>query len=190
MRLCALLTTLGECRTHKGSRTSFLFDNRGGQGGIGRPYWYVFIYIYVKLDLLYTYVHAYIGIFLVNSLQVLVLFDLSSSRSFVSSSLRMNFCVPFGSLDQPLEVAITDDHTVLTLDVYCDYVLEIFGVEFSIDLIPIPMRYVCMIAGIDWLIWFGALIDCKCQLVVIRTTGRGELTIYNIAKIKPGKNSF
>ena len=58
-----------------------------------------------------------------------------------------------------MEVAITDDCTVSSLDVYRDYMLEIFGVGFPIGLIPIPMGDVCMIAGMDWLSQFDALID-------------------------------
>lgn len=67
----------------------------------------------------------------------------------MSSSFSVDFHVSLGSLDRSLEVTIIDDHTVLTLDVYHDCTLEIFGVGFPIDLIPIPMRDVCMVAGMD-----------------------------------------
>ena len=57
-------------------------------------------------------------------------------------------------------------------------VLEIFGVEFPIDLVPIAMGDVCVIVGMDWLSRFGAIIDCERQLVTIRDPSGGVLTVY------------
>ena len=58
-------------------------------------------------------------------------------------------------------------------------VIEIFGIEFLIDLVPIAMRDVCVIVGMDWLSRFGAMIDCERQLVTIRDPSGGVLTIYD-----------
>lgn len=79
----------------------------------------------------------------------------------------------------PVEVVIVDDFMVSALDVYRDHVLEIFCVGFSIDLIPIPLRDVCVILGMDWLIRFRAPINYERQLMVVRTSSGGELTIYD-----------
>ena len=38
-------------------------------------------------------------------------------------------------------------------------ILEIFGYEFLIDLVPIAMGDVRVIVGMDWLSRFGAVID-------------------------------
>ena len=51
--------------------------------------------------------------------------------------------------------------------VFRDCVLETFRVPYSIDLIHIPMGYVCVIVGMDWLSKFGAMIDCEGQQVTI-----------------------
>lgn len=67
----------------------------------------------------------------------------------MSLSFSVDFHVSLGSLDRSLEVTIIDDHMVLTSDFYHDCTLEIFDVGFPIDLIPIPMRDVCIIAGMD-----------------------------------------
>ncbi|XP_023754444.1 uncharacterized protein LOC111902865 [Lactuca sativa] len=77
-----------------------------------------------------------------------------------------------------MEVAIVDDPMISTFDVYYDYVLEIFGVGFLIDLILILMRDVCVITFMDMLIHFKALIDYEHQFVVVRTLSGGESTIY------------
>lgn len=58
--------------------------------------------------------------------------------------------VSIGAFDCPLEVAIANDHTVSDSSVYHGCVLEIFGADFPIDLVPILMGKVCMIAGMDW----------------------------------------
>ena len=51
--------------------------------------------------------------------------------------------------------------------IYHGCVLEIFGVPYLIDLIPIPMEDVCVIVGMDWLSNFVAMIDCEGQGVVV-----------------------
>ena len=63
-------------------------------------------------------------------------------------------------------------------DVIRGRVLEIFGVEFPIDLVPIAMGDVCVIVGMDWLSRYGAVIDCERQLVTIRDPSGGVLTVY------------
>ena len=57
-------------------------------------------------------------------------------------------------------------------------VLDIFGVGFPIDLVPITMGDVCVIVGMDWLSRFRAMIDFERQLVTIRDPSRGVLTTY------------
>lgn len=107
-----------------------------------------------------------------------VLFGSGASRPFVSTSLCRGFNVAHEALAQSLKVDISVDITVLVIEVYRDCVVEIFGVGFPIDLIPIAVRDVCVVAGMDWLSRFGALIDCKNQLVTIRDPNGGVLTIY------------
>ena len=57
-------------------------------------------------------------------------------------------------------------------------VLEIFGVEFPIDQVPIVMGDVCGLVGMDWSSRFEAVIDCEQQLVMIRDPSGGVLTVY------------
>ena len=77
-----------------------------------------------------------LGTFLVNSLPALVLFDSGASQSFVSRSFSREFDFPVGELECP-RVSIADEHGVSAPSVYRGCVLEIFGVSFPIDLIPI-----------------------------------------------------
>lgn len=104
---------------------------------------------------------------------MLVLFKSRASRYFVSLSFSGSFNVSLGALDCMLGISITDDPTVTNSRVYHDCVLEIFGERFPIDLVPITIDDVYVIAGMDWLTQFGDLIDCERQLVVICTPSGG-----------------
>ena len=77
--------------------------------------------------------------------------------------------MPIDDLECPLQVSIANEHGFSASSVYRGCELEIFGVSFPIDLIPIPMGDVCVIVGMDWLSRFGAMIDCEGQRVVVRT---------------------
>ena len=84
-----------------------------------------------------------------NSMSALVLFDLGAIRSFVSSSFSQKFSILQETLSRPLRVSIPNERHFSATDVYRDCVLEIFGVGYPIDLIPIVMGDVCFIVGID-----------------------------------------
>ena len=108
-----------------------------------------------------------VGTFLVSSVPALVLFDSGASRSFISLDFSRHISIPREALSRPLQVSIADEREVCATEVIRGCVLEIFGVEFPIDLVPIAMRDVCVIVGMDWLSRFGAVIDCERQLVTI-----------------------
>ncbi|XP_052622433.1 uncharacterized protein LOC128127784, partial [Lactuca sativa] len=108
----------------------------------------------------------------------LVLFDSGVSRSFVSLAFSQHIGVSRESLSRPLRVSIADEKVICATEVLRGCVLEIFGIGFPIDLIPIVMGDVCVIVGMDWLSWFGAVIDCERQLVTIRDPRGGVLSVY------------
>ena len=60
-----------------------------------------------------------------------------------------------------MRVSIANEHGISASLIYQGCMLEIFGVSFLIDLIPIPMGDVCMIVCMDLLSHFGAMIDYK-----------------------------
>ena len=97
----------------------------------------------------------------------LLLFDSGVSRSFVSVAFSQHISIRREALGRPLQVSIADERAVYATDVIRGCVLEIFDVEFPIDLVPIAMGDVCVIVGMDWLSRYGAVIDCECQLVTI-----------------------
>ena len=106
-----------------------------------------------------------IGSFLVNDISALVLFDLGATRSFVSLALSKRFVGAPGEMNCPLDVEIVDDKTVRVARVHRGCTLQLFDEQFSVDLVPIPLRGKSVIVGMDWLSPNGAVVDCEQQLV-------------------------
>ncbi|KAJ9556112.1 hypothetical protein OSB04_010726 [Centaurea solstitialis] len=65
-----------------------------------------------------------------------------------------------------------------------DVVTVIHGVTFTIDLIPIPMNGIDVIAGVDWMFRNGGTVDCAGQLVRIQDPSGGELIVYGKGRRK------
>ncbi|KAJ9544424.1 hypothetical protein OSB04_024131 [Centaurea solstitialis] len=116
-------------------------------------------------------------IFLVNSMSALVLFDTGASKSFISLSFCKDFMNVKSKQENPLEVEIADEEFRLCKYVYKNNVIEVEGVKFNIDLIPIPMREIQVVAGMDWLRRNEANVDCENCRVVVQNPSGGELTI-------------
>ncbi|KAJ9552628.1 LOW QUALITY PROTEIN: hypothetical protein OSB04_016673 [Centaurea solstitialis] len=110
--------------------------------------------------------------FPVNSVPALVLFDSGASKSFVSYAFCKNFMHVKGRLDSLLERAV--EKYRLCKHVYRNSVIQIFGVKFRIDLIPIPLREINVVVGVDWLSRNGGHIDCENKRV---SEPKGELPI-------------
>ena len=100
-----------------------------------------------------------VGTFLVNSVPALVLFDSGASRSFVSLAFSQYISIRREAMSRPLRVSIANERAIYSTDVIRGCILEIFGVEFPIDLVPIATGDVCVMVGMDWLSQFGAVID-------------------------------
>ncbi|KAI3522357.1 hypothetical protein L1887_00076 [Cichorium endivia] len=128
------------------------------------------------------------GTFNVNFVPALVLFDSGASHSFVSLAFSQGFSHPLEALVQPLVVEIADDKVITVTKVYKNCVIEIYDVKFTLDLIPTPMREISVVVGMDWLGRQHALIDCKQQLIRVRTPSGGELIIHG--ERKKGRTAF
>ncbi|KAL4555554.1 hypothetical protein LXL04_038176 [Taraxacum kok-saghyz] len=115
------------------------------------------------------------GTFLVNSIPALVMFDSGATHSFVSRTFSERLGCSVGGLGYTLVVEIADGRTLTVTDVYRDCTIEICGERFSIDLIPIAMRELCVIVGMDWMEAFQAEIVCLHKQVRVRTPSGREL---------------
>ena len=111
-----------------------------------------------------------LGTYLVNSEPAAVMFDSGATHSFVSRAFCNRLGRNVGRLVRPMVVEVADNRTLFVTDVYRGCTLEISGTEFPIDLIPIAMRELCVIVGMDWLDTFDAEISCRRKQVRVRTT--------------------
>ena len=108
-----------------------------------------------------------VGTFLVSYVPTLVLFDSGSSRCFMSLAFSQHIGSQREALSRPLRVSIANEQAVYATNVIRGCILQIFGVEFRLDLVLITMGDVCVIVVLDWLSRFGAVIDYERQLVTI-----------------------
>ncbi|KAJ9556097.1 hypothetical protein OSB04_010711 [Centaurea solstitialis] len=118
------------------------------------------------------------GIFPVNSKPALVLFDTGATWSYVSRRFCKDFQIEFGNLDSPLAIDVAVEEVQVVQHVYRGCSIDIFGVRFSINLIPIPMNGVDVVVGIDWMFPNRATTDVAGQLVRIQNPSGGELVVY------------
>ncbi|KAJ9541670.1 hypothetical protein OSB04_028176 [Centaurea solstitialis] len=108
-------------------------------------------------------------------------FQLTANEAKAEPDVVTDFMNVKSKLESPLEVEIADEEFRLCKFIYRKNVLEVEGVKFSIDLIPIPMREIQVVAGMDWLRRNGANVDCENCRVVVRNPSGGELTILGDA---------
>lgn len=83
-----------------------------------------------------------------NFIPALLLFESGASQSFVSSSFCYGFSIAQEALIRSLRVSIPDERPVSTTDIDRGCVLDIFGVGYLIDFIPIAMVDVYVIVGV------------------------------------------
>ena len=74
-----------------------------------------------------------------NSVSALVMFDSGATHSFVSLTFSTQLGRDAKTLLCPLEVEVADDRVVVVRDVFRGCTIEVLGVVFPIDLIPIAM---------------------------------------------------
>ncbi|KAJ9546613.1 hypothetical protein OSB04_019156 [Centaurea solstitialis] len=118
------------------------------------------------------------GIFPVNSKPALVLFDTGATWSYVSRRFCKDFQIELGNLDSPQAIDVAAEEVQVVEHVYRGCSIDIFGVRFSINLIPIPMNGVDVVVGIDWMFPNRATTDVAGQCVRIHNPSGGELVVY------------
>ncbi|KAJ9556692.1 hypothetical protein OSB04_011306 [Centaurea solstitialis] len=118
------------------------------------------------------------GIFPVNSKPALVPFDTGATWSYVSHKFCKDFQIELGKLDRPVKIDVAAEEVHVVERVYRGCTIDIFGVQFSINLIPVPMNGIDVVVGIDWMFSNRATTDVAGQLVRIQNPSGGELIVY------------
>ena len=116
-----------------------------------------------------------------NGIPALVLFDCGATHSFVSVTFAVQLERKAKLLPYPLSVEVADDRRVIVREVYRNCKIALEGFLFSINLIPLAMRELCVIVGMDWLVKNEAKISCGPKRVRIRRPGGEKLYIQGDA---------
>ncbi|XP_023736044.1 uncharacterized protein LOC111883953 [Lactuca sativa] len=117
------------------------------------------------------------GTYLLDSEPDVVMFDSGATHSFVSRTFMNRLGRSIGKLAHPMVVEVADNRTIFVTDVYRGCTLEFSGVEFPIDLIPIAMRELCVIVGMDCIDACDVEIHCRKKQVRVQNPSGGELII-------------
>ncbi|KAI3709136.1 hypothetical protein L2E82_38895 [Cichorium intybus] len=118
------------------------------------------------------------GTLLVNSLPAYVLFDSGASYSFVSHEFGLKLNVPLESLDTLYEVEIASGKFVEVGHMYRNCELSINDRKFSLNLLPIGVKYFDIVIGMDWLGANDAKISCGKKIVPIKNPDRSKVYVY------------
>ncbi|KAI3492377.1 hypothetical protein L1887_43158 [Cichorium endivia] len=115
--------------------------------------------------------------YLLDSEPAAVMFDSSATHSLVFRTFINLLGRSIRKFARPMIVEVAENLTIYVTDVYRGYTLEFSGVEFFIDLIPIAIRELCVIVGMDWLDAFDAKIHCRKKQIRVQNPRGGELII-------------
>jgi len=102
----------------------------------------------------------------INGISLLVLFDSSTTHSFISCLCVGKLKLSVSSLNKDMVVETLTSGFVLTSDVCLNYPMEISGRTFLIDLICFPLSQIDVILGMDWLSSNLVLLKCFDKSVV------------------------
>jgi hypothetical protein len=115
-----------------------------------------------------------IGMFSVNDLSVVVLFDSGASHSFISAAYVEKHNLPIALLRCQMIVS-SPGGDMPTRQLYPKVNLKIRGVDFVTNLIVLELKGIDVIFGMDWLGKHKVLIDCTKKSIKLTTPNGEEL---------------
>jgi hypothetical protein len=115
-----------------------------------------------------------IGMFSVNDLSVVVLFDSGASHSFISAAYVEKHNLPIALLRCQMIVS-SPGGDMPTRQLYPKVNLKIRGVDFVTNLIVLELKGIDVIFGMDWLGKHKVLIDCAKKSIKLTTPNGEEL---------------
>ncbi|XP_027941153.1 uncharacterized protein LOC114194949 [Vigna unguiculata] len=124
--------------------------------------------------------------------EVVVLYDLGATHSFVSNECVSRFELEMCELGCELIVATSASGEVSTTFVCVGCPMEVAGRRFKVNLICLPMEGLDVILSMDWLANNHVVIDCRQRRVVFPNTKGLEMMSSNqtVKQIKVGATYF
>ena len=114
-----------------------------------------------------------------------VLFDSSSTHSFISHGFAWRLNMTPETLDFELSVDTPFGHVMCTDKVYKSCNVLVSGRELEANLVLLDMYEFEVILGMDWLSTFHASIDCFGKKVVFRIPGQDEFVFEGVHVVRP-----
>jgi hypothetical protein len=119
------------------------------------------------------------GMFLINSIPTLVLFDSGASHSFVTKSLVGKHNIPNYPLKKKLLIRSPGGELRATHS--CPQTkIEIRGLSFLVELIILESSGIHVILGIDYFTKYGGVISCAKRMVTL-TSPQGKRIEVNVS---------
>ena len=112
------------------------------------------------------------------NVQVHTLFDSGATHSFISETLVKRLNLPSSQLDYVLEVSNPLGNVSNVECCYKSCPVRIMGRTLPADLIPLPMKGIDIILGMDWLSKYWAKIDCHRRQVFFSIPGKDDFTFH------------
>jgi hypothetical protein len=128
-----------------------------------------------------------LGMFLVSSHPVTILFDFRVSHSFISSSFVVKHSLPIATMKHTMLVRSPGGE--MRMKHICPAVsITIREVDFPSNLILLDSKGIDIILGMDWLSKYDRGIQCSRKAV--RLTKKDGTTVEFIAMVQPDQDSM
>jgi hypothetical protein len=115
-----------------------------------------------------------LGTLVITNQHAQVLFDSSSTHSFISHGFARRLNMIPETFDFEFSVDTPSGHVMCTNKVYKSCNVLVSGRELEANLVLLDMYEFDIILGMDWLSTFHASIDCFGKKVVFRIPGQAE----------------
>ncbi|XP_070034994.1 uncharacterized protein [Nicotiana tomentosiformis] len=115
------------------------------------------------------------GIVPVRYRDAIVLFDLNSTYSYVSSYYASYLHMPLDSLDIQVYASTPIGDSIMVNHIYHSYVVTIGGYETRFDLLLFNMMDFDVILCMNWLSPYHAILDCHAKTVTLAMPGSPRL---------------
>jgi hypothetical protein len=137
----------------------------------------------VSTDIAQEAPEVMLGMFNINSIPAIVLFDSGASHSFISQAFVRENSIPLVAMKNPMIVNSLGG-TMPASNCCPSASLPLRGVDFPVSSVVLRTSSIDVILGMDWMKQHLAVIQCK-EKVVTLTTPKGDKISVEVAVQAP-----
>jgi hypothetical protein len=132
---------------------------------------------YTIVEEISTGEEALAGMFSLNELHVIILFDSGASHDFISSTCAKKAMLSMVATEAPYVISTPRGRWDVDRIVY-KALLELDGRVFSTDLIILEGQGLDVILGMSWMKWHGEVLDLAGRLFHLDSPMYGKVILY------------